>query len=153
MIFFWCLLCWYSLCLSALQSLGRTILFPWSLVRRYVYTEDVSIAERLNRLDEMMRKLLLVHMHENLVQDDTIRELRHTLEHLHMELDKHLKCARQEMRHGFGRLAGNPIRIHADLEGNAGSIIIHHANEIQQIKVQCAPVYFGSGGDISHNTE
>ena len=56
------------------------------------------------------------------------------------EMDWKLDTFKNDMHRGFEMLSGSPIRIHADFEGNSGSLIIQHANEIKNLDIHCAPL-------------
>ena len=60
-------------------------------------------------------------------------------EHL-LVLDGKMDTLKHDMQHGFDMLSGSPIRIHADFEGHAGSLIIQHAHEIKNLDIHCAPL-------------
>jgi hypothetical protein len=87
-----------------------------------------------------------IHLSARVLSDTgtVLREVQDKLENLQIEIENRHKSLILEMRESFGVLSGMPIHITADLECNTSSIVFHNAVNIQQIQVNCAPIYIGS---------
>lgn len=140
-----CINRWFQmvLCVCGLE------LCPWADGRtrdiKYVVASISGIIrDHIVQLDAHIQQLLVpIYTDSPPAMDiDRSRQILSLLNTLVFELTEYKQSVQREMRHGFEVLSGHPTHIHATL-GGSGGIVIHHANELQEINVRCEPVYVG----------